>query len=297
MQTTGETMVVSSEAAEVNLDDAINDRQVEQARLQAEEEATATAVEIPADADDPFEAANVLLNDAEESNLASGISNDDVAEIQSLDADVLSLDNSAKQSNDEKSLEDLDSISLDLSGFSDDADSALDEVQAIEEELTSEVDVDLNMIGGDLLVDADDDVSAEASTELDLDDFDLQEISLDEETKESSTSKPASDAFDSTVIMDNTQKKIQQAPDADVIKTDNDHLTNLDDMESDKTLIMDVSSDPMEDAFSATGELKNIESSIGSFQNNAADDLEETSELDGLMSDLKGLLDEEEPKK
>ncbi len=296
VQTTGETMVVSSEAAEVNLDDAINDRQVEQARLQAEEEATATAVEIPADADDPFEAANVLLNDAEESNLASDISNDDLAEIQSLGADVLSLDDSAKQSNDEKSLEDLDSISLDLSGFSDDADSALDEVQAIEEELTSEVDVDLDMIGGDLLVDADDDVSAEASTELDLDDFDLQEISLDEETKESSTSKPASDAFDSTVIMDNTQKKIQQAPDADV-KTDNDHLTNLDDMESDKTLIMDVSSDPMEDAFSATGELKNIESSIGSLQNNAADDLEETTELDGLMSDLKGLLDEEESKK
>ncbi|WP_051938046.1 FimV/HubP family polar landmark protein [Ghiorsea bivora] len=297
VQTTDETMVVSSGEAEAKLDDAINDRQVEQARAQAEEEANATAVEIPADAEDPFEAANALLSDAEESNLASDISNDDIDEIQDLGTDVLALDDSAKQSHDQEPLEDLDSISLDLSGFSEDTDSALDEVKAIEEELTSEVDLDgLDMIGDDLLIDADDEVSAEASTELDLDDFDLQEISLDEETEDSSTSKPASDAFDSTVIMDNTQKNLAQTSAADV-KADNDHLASLDDMDSDKTLMMDVSSDPMEDVFNATGELENIETSIESLQNNAAEDLEATTELDGLMNDLKGLLDEDEPKK
>jgi FimV-like protein len=298
VKSTGETMIVSSGETEAKLDDAINDRQVEQARVQAEEEANATVVEIPEGVDDPFEAANTLLNDAEESNLASDISNDDIAEIQGLGADALALDDSAKASDNEKPLEDLDSISLDLSGFSDDADSALDEVKAIEEELTSEVDLDgLDMIGDDLHIDAaTDDVSAEASTELDLDDFDLQEISLDEEPKESSASKPASDAFDSTVILDKTQKNLQQTPDAN-IKADNDHLTSLDDIGSDKTLIMDASSDPMEDVFNATGELENIESSIESLQNNATDDQEATTELDGLMSDLKGLLDEDESKK
>jgi FimV-like protein len=288
VQTTGETMVVSSGETEVSLDDEINDRQVEQARAQAEEEANATAVEIPVDADDPFESANILLSDAEENSLASDISNDDIAEIQSLGADALSLDDSAKQSSDAEPLEDLDSISLDLSGFSDEADSALDEVKAIEDELTSEVEVDLSgldMIGDDLLIGADDvdDVSAEASTELDLDDFDLQEISLDDEMEDSTASKPASDAFDSTVILDNTHKNLQQESPADV--------------NSDATLVMDTSSDPMEDVFNATGELENIESSIESLQNDAVDDLEATTELDGLMSDLKGLLDEDEPKK
>ena len=293
VQTTGETLVVSSEEVKAGTNDVINDRQAEQARIQAEEEANATAVEIPADVDDPFEAANALLSDAEESSLASDISNDDIAEIQGSDIDVLSLDDSPAQNSDAEPLEDLDSISLDLSGFSDDADSALDEVKAIEEELTSEVDVDLeglDMIGDDLLTDADDDVSTEASTELDLDDFDLQEISLDEEPEDISTSKPASDDFDATVILDSTQKSSQQTPAANT-KVDNDALDN------DKTVVMNASSDPMEDAFSATGELKNIESSIESLQNNAADDREETTELDGLMSDLKGLLDEEEPKK
>ncbi len=294
VQTTGETMVVSSEEAKASTNDVINDRQAEQARIQAEEEANATAVEIPADADDPFEAANALLSNAEESSLASDISNDDIAEIQGSDIDVLSLDDSPAQSSDTEPLEDLDSISLDLSGFSDDADSALDEVKAIEEELTSEVDVDLeglDMIGDDLLTDVSDDVSTEASTELDLDDFDLQEISLDEEAEDISTSKPASDDFDATVILDSTQKSSQQTPAVDT-KVGNDALDN------DKTVVMNASSDPMEeDAFNATGELETIETSIESLQNNAAEDQEATTELDGLMSDLKGLLDEDEPKK
>jgi len=75
-------------------------------------------------------------------------------------------------------------------------------------------------------------------------------------------------------------------------------LDSIDDALSDETLVMNASADPMEDEFSATGELKNIESSIESLQN---DDMaigkDETTELDGLMSDLKGLLDEDEPKK
>ena len=294
VQTTGETMVVSSGGAEAKLDDAINDRQLEQARVQAEEEANATAVEIPVDADDPFEAANALLSDAEESSLASDISNDDIDEIEGLGADALSLDDSAKQSTDAEPLEDLDSISLDLSGFADETDSALDEVKAIEEELTSEVDFDLDMIGDDLLVDADDNISSEASTELDLDDFDLQEINLDDEAEDSTASKPASDSYDSTVILDNTQKNLQQESS---VNTSHDHLDSIDDLDSGETLVMDMPSDPMEDMFNATGELKNIETSIEALQNDSVDDLEATTELDGLMSDLKGLLDEDEPKK
>lgn len=297
VQTTGETMLVSSGESELNLDDLVNDRQVDQARALAEEDANATAVEIPEDADDPFAAANDLLSDAEEENLASDISNSDIDDIQGLEQDVLALDDATKYAPDEEPLQDLDSISLDLSGFSDEADLALDEVKAIEKELTSEIDLDgLDMIGDDLLIeDVDDSISAEASTELNLDDFDLEEISLDDSPEDNAVSKPASDDFDSTVILNHTQKNSQQAPSVD-LNLENDHFDSID-FSKDKTLVMDTSTDPMEDAFNATSELKNIETSIESLQHDADEDLDATSELDGLMSDLKGLLDEDEPKK
>ncbi len=299
VQITDGTMVVASSGSKVDLNHAVNDRQVDQAIAQAAEDAKAAVVDIPEGVDDPFEAVNDLLSDAEEDNLAAEISNDDIDEVQGFEADMLALDEPAKQAGDEQLLDDLDSISLDLSGFSDDADSALNEVKAIEEELTSEVNIDLDgldMIGDDLLIDVDEPDSIEASTELDLDDFDLEEINMDDDAEEISTaSKSASDNFDATVILDNTQNNLQQDAVKDVNET---HLDSIDDALSDETLVMNISSDPMEDEFSATGELKNIESSIESLQNDdAAIDMEATTELDGLMNDLKGLLDEDEPKK
>ncbi|MDQ6976887.1 MAG: hypothetical protein Q9M75_02120, partial [Ghiorsea sp.] len=299
VQITDETMVVASSDSKVDLNHAINDRQVDQAIAQAAEDAKAAVVDIPEGVDDPFAAASDLLSDAEEDNLAADISNDDIDEVQGFDTDALALDEPAKQADDEELLDDLDSISLDLSGFSDDADSALNEVKAIEEELTSEVDIDLDgldMIGDDLLIDVDEADSIEASTELDLDDFDLEEINMDDDAGEISTaSKSASDNFDATVILDNTQNNLQQ----DAVKdTSEAHLDSIDDALSEETLVMNASSDPMEDEFSATGELKDIERSIESLQNgDTAINKDETTELDGLMSDLKGLLDEDEPKK
>jgi len=262
------------------------------------------------------------------------ISHDGV--LTDVDLEMIDLENSAEDKVN-ADLEGLESISLDLSTIGYNPDDSLDaskeavadkniegDVPSVETSrsvhasLHPEVDLDaefLSTIGDDLaqLTDPEAAVSfdkVETGPEqetgelegFDLDDFNIEDLNIDniemDSLDEISQGENKVDKFDSTVILDQVTKDME-----DLIgeEESGSHFSSVEDALGDSTVIMDRNKDPMSDAYSATTELEEIGKSIDSIGKEAKDPMTETmeatSELDVLMNDLKGLLDEDEPKK
>jgi hypothetical protein len=127
-------------------------------------------------------------------------------------------------------------------------------------------------------------------------DFDIEDLNIDT----SDLVANEADDFDSTVIL-NTEAKSAPVAETEQTLEEKVHFANIDDALSDSTVVLN--SDPMADDFSATAELSNIKKtldSIDSLHDDPSDPTIETfgasQELDALMQDLDGLLDDEDKK-
>ncbi|MDX8387426.1 MAG: FimV/HubP family polar landmark protein [Ghiorsea sp.] len=317
-----ETMLVSTDLIDADPEKEVNDRDVDRALAEAEEDANAVSIELDTDADDPFLQANASLNTAEADNLSIDLDDSSLDSLMGEDVDALSLAEQAdEESADDIALEeinldevddatddllsdvddglsdsdmdDLESISIDLTGLDTlssngdelvdlgldpEVESAVEENKAVDETLVSDLDIDqedLSTIGDDL-------------SDLDLDDIDLDSLLPDSSDNSESgiesveKSSGMDDDFDSTVVLNKVTKGIQEVvPDL---------AEDLSEAEP---------ADPMSDDYSATAELNQIEASMGNIgsSDSMSDTGEVSTELDALMNDLNGLLDEDEPKK
>ncbi|MDX8383695.1 MAG: FimV/HubP family polar landmark protein [Ghiorsea sp.] len=157
-----ETMVVSTEHADLLVQDAIrNDREIDAARRLEEEDRNAVAVSIDTEADDPFAAANMSLLHEAEDDLASDLTGDDFGSLLGEDLDDLSL-NDAPIDGGSSLLEDLPEPDADLTTAADELMASLEmdvgeldkamDVQGIDPVLNaSDVDISLENISGELV--------------------------------------------------------------------------------------------------------------------------------------------------
>jgi pilus assembly protein FimV len=324
-----ETLVVSSGGSQVESSTGLNDRDVDRALADAEEEANAVSIELDTNADDPFADANASLAKAEADIVSNDLDEGAFDSLMGEEIDVLSLNdqeddstapvdeplvdidleeisldevdnNELKQDEDllsdfdeglsDTELDDLESLSIDLTGFdlpADelDGDDSSPVVESVEKDLISESDSDAL------------DIDAFDIDELDVDDILLEGLDTEEPTVDSvEKSTDFDDDFDSTVIMNRVAEDMK-----DVIGEPDDdsgiHFANLDDAIGEATVITNASVDPMSDEYSATAELNQIEADNTGETDAMTETSEVSSELDALMKDLNGLLDEDESKK
>jgi len=304
-----ETVVLHHD--EHGLEDDRNDYEVEKAQRRADEEAKAAMVELDVDADDPFAVANSQLKDADSEKLSDewlhdGL-NDSLADMAGLKVDELSLAEKVVDEHDasDLSLEDLDADESAVAfeepdelmdtGMVDFGEINFDDMTPSEIPAPKETSSDDNDLGLD-----DFDFGDDMLTDLDSDfaDFDVSDTNASHGAEESK----GSDAnYEATVIINRTseleQEKLAKAMQG---HKEDAHLSSLDDALSESTLMMDQN-DPMADPFSATDELGKIHDDMASLGEGFDDPMfeagSETSELENLLNDLDGLLDEDDKKK
>jgi len=284
-----------------DLSPELNDREVDIAKAKAIAEANAHSVELDFDAEDPFAAAAQQLTDAESDSFSKEWDDDSVDSLLGEEIDLMSLDDAESSDQDEEiDLIEVDSDSEEDIDFLTDVDDESDDgfaTKGLDEDLLSTLQSDMSDLGldDDFLSTIGADLS-ELEVEPESDDFlsglndtgslDTEDTSDDLDLESLTDDAPATpekdfDA-DATVMM---TKKTDQQNDA--------HFDSLDDAFGSEDFSDISGENPKLYGYGETADLDDI-------QNESVDPMEDifnaTSELEGLMNDLSGLLDEDEDK-
>ena len=190
----------------------------------------------------------------------------DNVDISTTTIDPVKLDYTEDNSSDDTEADEMDMLS--------DLDADLSELEMHEESIISDVDK--------LGVDTDESTSSSANAMLDDD-----------------------DDLDKTFILNDVAKNkamLEEGAESSASKEDDAHFASLDDALDSTSSVADTDN-PMEEGFSSTAELDAIHEtldSIDSLKDKDNDPMIETfgasQELDDLMKDLDGLLDEDKDK-
>lgn len=259
LSSSNDTMAIGLD--DIDLSEDLNDHEVDMLAAQADKRAKDAVVDLDEAADDPFATANQMLDEADVEGFSDSGLDDELASLSGEKFDELSLDESV----DKEDSGDTVAFDLGLEGL--DMDEATD--AGVENDTLEDFD-----LGSDF--------DSDMLSELDSD---LNQLTEHEKTIVSNVNKVSSDDFQSTVILNNINADLK-----DIVE--DDALTEAD--------VPDE--DPMADTFSATAELNMINDSMTDFSlDDKADPMVDNdahaSELDGLLNDLDGLLDEDDLKK
>ena len=258
----------------------------------------------------------------EESSADAGVSLDDMdfdlPDLDTADADVMDtnddtsdidLDVSMDEGSDDIELtafegEDIDSLDAGMDNV-DISTTTIDPVKLgyTEDDLSDDTEADEM----DMLSDLDADLSAlEMHEESIISDVDKLGVDTDESTSSSTSAMlDDDDDLDKTFILNDVAKNkamLEEGVESSASKEDDPHFASLDDALDSTSSVADTDN-PMEEGFSSTAELDAIHEtldSIESLKDKDNDPMVETfgasQELDDLMKDLDGLLDEDKDK-